>query len=855
VIIDLIYNLALLVALSVVSGFVETRWARDARRGAILQGLVFGGAAVIGMVRPLVIAPGLIFDGRSVMISLGARFFGPWAAAVACLMTIPLRIWQGGSGTAMGVLVILTSALIGGAFHHYHHDKGKEVSAAELMLFGLLVHVAMLLMTLALPSGMALPVLRQIGLPVMTTYPLATVLIGKILSDHAARRDYFRSLQASEEQFRAMFELASVGMAEADLQSRRWLRVNRKMCEIAGYSSEELLRKTVEDLTHPEDRECGLQLVQSALNGQKSEVRVEQRWCRRDGTIVWVHINKTVIRDVAGKPLRTLSAIEDITERRRLEQERWVMELEQKTHAQLEAQNRAYQENLERLVQERTRQLQAQAELLDLAQDAISVRDMAGGVRYWNKSCERITGWSAAEVMGRRVQDFLNPGRIERDESLATLLREGNWSGETIVQTRAGRRVTLLSRWTLVRDDHGQPDSVLAIETDITEQKRLESQFLRAQRMDSLGRLASGIAHDLNNILSPILMGTALLRSEVKSPEGASLLETLAGSAQRGSDVVRQLLAFARGSEGERVPVSLGRLVREMARIIEETFPKQLTLETQVPKDIWMVRGDPTQLHQVLLNLCVNARDAMPGSGLLKLSIENVMLDEQGGELLAEGPAGPYVLLRVSDTGVGIPPEVIDRIFDPFFTTKSPETGTGLGLATVQGIVKGHDGLVRVESYPGKGTEFRVYIPALPSAKSSVTTATLASLPKGNGELILVIDDELSLREVTGRILTRYGYRLLAASEGSAGLALFEAHREQVRLVITDMMMPGMDGKATIQALRSNCPGLLIIASSGVATQPSLDEIKALNVSAFLQKPFSTQTLLNTVHQVLSGAG
>lgn len=849
-IIDLIYNLALLVALSVVSGFVETRWARDTRRGAILQGLVFGGAAMIGMLRPLVISPGLIFDGRSVMISLGARFFGPWAAAVACLMTIPLRLWQGGPGVGMGVLVILASALIGGAFHHYRHNKGQEVSATELMLFGLLVHVAMLLLTLALPSGMTLPVLRQIGLPVMITYPLATVLIGKILSDHAARRDYFRSLQASEEQFRAMFELACVGMAEADLESRLWLRVNRKMCEITGYSSEELLRKTVEDLTHPEDREGGMQAVQSAVSGQRTEVQVEQRWCRRDGAIVWVHINKTVIRDAAGKPLRTLSAIEDITERRRLEQERWAMELKQQTRAQLEAQNRAYQVNLERLVQERTRQLKAQAELLDLAQDAISVRDMSGGVRYWNKSCERITGWTAADVLGRHVQEFLSPGRVERDESFAILLREGHWSGETTIQTRDGRRVTLLSRWTLVRDDHGQADSVLAIETDITEQKRLEAQFLRAQRMDSLGRLASGIAHDLNNILSPIMMGTALLRSEIRTPEGGSLLETLANSAQRGSDVVRQLLAFARGSEGERVPVSPGRLVREMARIIEETFPKQITLETKVPKDIWMVSGDPTQLHQVLLNLCVNARDAMPGAGTLKLSVENVMLDDQGSELRAEG-SGPYVLLRVVDTGAGIPPEVLDRIFDPFFTTKSPEAGTGLGLATVQGIVKGHEGFIRVESVPGKGTEFRVYIPALPNARTGAGAATVANLPRGNGELILVIDDEVNLREVTGRILTRYGYRLLAASEGSEALALFESHRDEVRVVITDMMMPGMDGKATIQALRKACPGLLIIASSGVASQPSLDEIKALNVSAFLQKPFSTQILLNTIHQVL----
>jgi PAS domain S-box-containing protein len=735
VIVDLIYNLALLVALSVVSGFAETRWARDTRRGAIIQGLVFGGAAVIGMLRPLVIAPGLIFDGRSVMISLGALFFGPWAAAVASLMTIPLRLWQGGPGTGMGVLVILSSALIGGVFHHlrkkYHR---KEIPAAELMLFGVLVHVAMLLMTLALPSGMILSVLQQIGLPVMITYPLATVLIGKILSDHAARREYFNSLRESEEQFRAMFELASIGMAEADLGSRLWLRVNRKMSEITGYSSEELLRMTVEDLAHPEDRERGLQAVQSALSGQKTEVQVEQRWCRRDGTIAWVNINKTVIRDATGKPLRTLSAIEDVTERKRLEQERWAMELKQQTRIQLEAQNRAYQENLERLVQERTRQLKAQAELLDLAQDAISVRDMAGGVRYWNKACERITGWTAAEAVGRRVQEFLSLGRIERDESLATLIQEGHWSGETIIHTKTGRKVTLLSRWTLVRDDQGHPDSVLAIETDITGQKQLEAQFLRAQRMDSLGRLASGIAHDLNNILSPIMMGTALLRSEVKSPEGMSLLETLGTSAQRGSDVVRQLLAFARGSEGERVPVSPGRLVREMARIIEETFPKQITLEAKVPKDIWMVSGDPTQLHQVLLNLCVNARDAMPLTGALKLSVENVMLDEQGGELLAEGPPGPYVLLRVADTGIGIPPEMLDRIFDPFFTTKSPETGTGLGLATVQGIVKGHQGLIRVESFPGKGTEFRVYIPALPRAAVGAAAAQANNLPRGNGD-------------------------------------------------------------------------------------------------------------------------
>ena len=354
----------------------------------------------------------------------------------------------------------------------------------------------------------------------------------------------------------------------------------------------------------------------------------------------------------------------------------------------------------------------SQASLLDLAQDAIIVRDMAEVIQFWNQGAVALYGWTAAEAIGRKITDLI--WRDPEDFRAATeqLLQTGKWAGEVRQRTKALREITVSVRWTLVRDAQGQPQSVLAINTDITEKKQLEAQFLRAQRLEGIGLLASGIAHDLNNILAPILMAAPMLRGMEDEAEAKSTLDMIVSNVERGRDIIRQLLIFGRGLQGERAPIQLRHLVKDMGTVIRETFPRNIAYQEACPSDLWPLIGDATQLHQVLLNLCVNARDAMPQGGKLTLRAANRRLDEPQADRTPDTQPGPYVVLEIEDTGQGIPKENLERIFDPFFTTKPLGQGTGLGLSTVLGIVKSHGGFLQVESTVGQGTRFIVHLPA-----------------------------------------------------------------------------------------------------------------------------------------------
>jgi CheY-like chemotaxis protein len=328
------------------------------------------------------------------------------------------------------------------------------------------------------------------------------------------------------------------------------------------------------------------------------------------------------------------------------------------------------------------------------------------------------------------------------------------------------------------------------------------------------------------------------------------MLRTTAG---RGSRIVKQLLAFGRGEEGPRTEVQLRTVSEAMIKVIQETFPKSITLNHRFPEDLWPVLGDATQLDQVLLNLCVNARDAMRGGGCLTISAENIVLEEDCVLINPEARPGPYVVLQVSDTGTGIPPEIIDKIFDPFFTTREAGSGTGLGLSTVRGIVKGHQGFLRVDSRVGEGSQFKVYLPALAPQQSCKSLPPLVPLPRGNGELLLIVDDEEAVRRVAHRMLEQHGYRVMTASDGAEGLMVFSRQRREVRVVITDMIMPVVDGSALIRALRRLSPNLPIIAMSGLPAPEDRSSNGSMDADAFLHKPFSTEEIVRTVHRLVDG--
>jgi len=493
-----------------------------------------------------------------------------------------------------------------------------------------------------------------------------------------------------------------------------------------------------------------------------------------------------------------------------------------------------------------------QAALLDKAQDAIMVRDLEQRVTFWNKSAERVYGWSTAEAVGRAVTELLYRDPTAFLAATAATLKEGEWNGEIEQYTRSGRKLTVAARWTLVRDESGQPKSFFVINTDVTEKKKLEAQFLRAQRLESIGTLAGGIAHDLNNVLAPILISIDLFRIDETSPERLDLLRNIEKSAQHGAELVRQVLSFARGMEGNFVELNLRHLARDLQQIVRDTFPKNIDFRLTSARDLWAIKADATQIHQVMMNLCVNARDAMPGGGRLTLALENIVIDDANMSVNSDAKVGSFVVIQVEDTGTGIPPEVRDRIFDPFFTTKEVGKGTGLGLATVLTIVKGHGGFIDVHSVPGKGSKFSVYLPAS-SAAGSVEGAAVEHkrLPHGSGELVLLADDEESVRFVTRKTLERFGYRVILASNGAEAVALYARHRPDVAVVLIDMAMPIMDGPAAIVALRSMNPEVKVVCSSGHVS--SGDVTKALGVGGqyFVSKPYTAETLLKVLAQAL----
>jgi PAS domain S-box-containing protein len=491
--------------------------------------------------------------------------------------------------------------------------------------------------------------------------------------------------------------------------------------------------------------------------------------------------------------------------------------------------------------------------ILDAVDAAIYVKDIEGRITFWNKGCERTYGWNAHEALGCNAAELLFEEPEELEQAQAALQARSAWQGEMLNRTKDFRELIVEAHWTLVRDAQGQPAFILAFDTEITEKKKLEVQRLRTQRIESIGTLANGIAHDLNNVFSPILTSLETLKEVASNEEQRTLLTTLRQCAQRGADLVRQVLSFSCGADSERMGINLAHLGRDIRSIARHTFPKNIRFELHAPNDLWAVYADPTQLHQVMMNLCVNAVDAMPQGGRLTLKLRNVVLDDLDEVMIAESKPGAYVLAEVHDTGPGIPPEIRDRIFEPFFTTKKAGKGSGLGLSTVLGIVRAHGGFIRVQSNPGEGAKFQVYLPASPASASPEADAVQAlQLRRGKGELVLLVDDDEAVREVAKDTLERYGYRVLAACHGAEAVALYAKHEAEIAVVLLDMVMPVMDGAATILALKSMNPAVRIIASSGAAHK--LGQAEAANGGAlhFLSKPYTAEKILQVVASALT---
>jgi PAS domain S-box-containing protein len=613
---------------------------------------------------------------------------------------------------------------------------------------------------------------------------------------------------------------------ESDEATGRFTFVSEKAETILGYPSARWLAEPRfwQNHLHPEDREKTTACFTTSV-AQLHPAELEYRMIAADGRKVWFKDRVTVV-SLPGRSIKRRGIMLDVTHRKLADMEARAGEA----------------------------QIREQAKLLDLAHDAIMVRDMEDRVGFWNLGAERLYGWTAAEVRGKQAATFLHeePPATALAARMA-VLESGKWSGECKHLHRGGGTVRVRSRWTLVRDEAGAPKSILIINTDITEQRKIEEQFLRAQRLESIGTLASGVAHDLNNILAPILMGAAVLRRAEMAEADEMILSTIETCAQRGADIVKQVLTFARGAEGARLLLQPAHLIDDVARIAEGTFPKAIAVRTNHLPSLWPIEGDPTQIHQVLLNLSVNARDAMPAGGGLTLSAMNFLVDEHYASMTPGAKAGPYVIFEVNDTGMGIPRQIIDQIFDPFFTTKELGRGTGLGLSTAVGIVKGHGGFMSVESEIGRGTTFKIFFPAMINAQGTPPEGEAAAVSRANGELLLIVDDEKLILQVARELLEGHGYRVVTAEDAAEALAIFAMRKDEIKLVLTDLAMPLMDGIALIRTLRKMKPDVCVIASTGQgAPEQGAHVLPGLNVPVCLTKPYNKEMLLITLRDALS---
>lgn len=622
------------------------------------------------------------------------------------------------------------------------------------------------------------------------------------------------ALRQSEERFRVALKNSPIVVFNQDKELRYTWIYNTS----PGFINEEILGKRDLDITAAADAQLVFDIKQRVLStgiGIRKEVSITTAQGIR-----YFDLTVEPLRNEAQEVIGVTCASIDISDRK--------------------------------LAEEKIRE---QAALLDVTTDAIFVRDLDNRVILWNKGAENLYGWLVQEAYGKKVVELLYDDEPPEEVEIAllTVINQGKWQGELPRVTKSGKKVLVSSRWSLVCQEDGTPKSILTVDTDITEKKQLETQLFRAQRLESIGTLASGIAHDLNNILTPILAVSQLL--PLKFPniysEHEHLLEILEDSARRGADLVKQVLSFARGVEGKRMTLQVKHLIREVVKIIKQTFPRSIEVCIDVAPDLWTVYGDSTQLHQVLMNLCVNARDAMPDGGSLTISAENLLIDENYARMNLDAKVGPYTVVTVADTGVGIPREIVERIFEPFFTTKELGKGTGLGLSTVIGIVKSHGGFVNVYSEVGRGTQFKVYLPAAQGIQIE-STPQLEPLA-GKEELILVVDDEPAIQEITRALLETHNYKTLVASDGIEAIALYAQNRDKISAVLMDIMLPSLDGLTAIRTLQKINPSVKIVATSGLASSSKLAQASTTNLSGFISKPYTVKELLLTLQKVLNG--
>ncbi|MHB2150689.1 response regulator [Calditrichota bacterium LG25] len=645
----------------------------------------------------------------------------------------------------------------------------------------------------------------------------ALLLAADILGAAVQRERNEKKMLENASKFQRFIDVATFGILL--IKNEHIIFANSTMISIMKMTSEaEMVGKTIKEVVHPDDLPEVEKNIEKLYKTANKSHEFEFRMIRPNNTVAIVEGLASFIEEEKDT---FLIFIKDISDRKKTE-----LELK-KTY-----------KILNRLLEANTTVLFSGPLTERFSPNHIS------------QNIKGLMGFEAQEIIENPqiYFDGLHPeDRAKVLKAMEQFRKTGRFSVEYRFKHKNGHYIWIYDERAVVKEENTEPE-MNGFWLDISLKKRYEQQYTRAQRLESLGTLAGGIAHDLNNVLTPILMGTELLKHMVKDERAIKSLELMEASAQRGASLIKQVLAFARGTEGERTIVQVRYLISEAVKMVEQTFPKHIQLSIDVADDLWPIMADASQIHQVLMNMLVNARDAMPNGGSLQITAENLMLDEQYALSLGNAPKGPYVMITLSDTGTGIAADTIDKIFDPFFTTKEIGKGTGMGLATAHRIIDEHGGFINVYSEANKGTSFKIYLPAQNAVREEAPVKE-DDVPMGEGQCILLIEDEVSVREITKKTLENNGYTVFTAADGPEGIAVFADNLDTINLIITDMSMPLMDGPSVVRALKRINETIKIIAISG--RDDEISSLKLINVP-FIQKPFTASTLLKGVHQALT---
>jgi two-component system, cell cycle sensor histidine kinase and response regulator CckA len=656
----------------------------------------------------------------------------------------------------------------------------------------------------------------------MARLPSAVERVRRESSSREGRRKAEEELRKSEEQYRLLFESNPHPMWVFDRGTLAFLAVNEAAIAFYGYSRDEFAKMTIQDIRPAED-------VHRLLDD------VAQQHAGLDQAGQWKHLTKDGrLMDVEVTSHRIVFDHKDAV---------LVLAIDITARKQAEA-------SLVRIRQ-----------AVDASGEAVLMTDPEEVITFINPEFTRLYGYTEAEIVGKTTPRILKSNKVPPQEYARlwqTLLEKRTFRWEIVNRTKAGRDVTVESSVSPILDDRGNTAGYLEIQRDITERKKLEQQFRQAQKMEAVGRLAGGIAHDFNNLLTVINGFSDLLLSEERlDADQRSRVEEIRKAGDRAAALTRQLLAFSRQQVLQPEVLDLNHVIANSGKMLERLIGEDVEMAVIQGKDLWRVRADPGQIEQVIMNLAVNARDAMPEGGKLTLETANIELDPARASAHMMGRAGPYVMLAVSDTGHGMDAQTLTRIFEPFFTTKEKGKGTGLGLATVYGIIKQSGGSIWVYSEPGRGSTFKIYLPAVEEGKpfcGPPVSLTEQKRHRGGSETVLVVEDEKAVRSFARGVLESKGYRVLEAASGDDALRLAAETPPPIEILLTDLVMPGMSGRELARRLAEIHPETKCLFMSGYTDEAVLRNGGLGADHAFLQKPFIPESLSRKVREVLDAA-